>query len=108
MQEAQEVFKDLRKRLAVCCRCQLLGFWRKCAGCNTADYCSMECKRSDWFITDSAPQKSQECMRAGGRPLSYHPVHEEACLGLLFFATAKHLTSSGLHDCAFVSHSLTS
>ncbi|KAK9908581.1 hypothetical protein WJX75_009965 [Coccomyxa subellipsoidea] len=44
-----DIFNILRQNLAMCRRCKLVGYWRKCAGCKSTFYCGVDCQAADWF-----------------------------------------------------------
>jgi hypothetical protein len=38
----------IKRALAMCGRCRMIGRWRKCARCRAAYYCGAACQRADW------------------------------------------------------------
>ncbi len=48
MQVGKDVFRLMSTQLAQCHRCKLVGCWRKCAGCRSTFYCSVDCQGADW------------------------------------------------------------
>ncbi len=50
MQGGMDAFRFLSRKLAQCRRCQLVGCWRKCAGCRSVFYCGVDCQAADWTL----------------------------------------------------------